>query len=245
MSTSAPTATDAAETHEHNPYLAHHFETMEQQEECATLGMWLFLAQEVMFFGGMFCAYAVYRFLYGDAWSAGSESLDRTIGAINTVVLLLSSFTVAMSVYYTQTAKSRQAAWCLVGTLLLGILFVVIKWFFEWAPKIEAGVFPGVLWGINPADHHYGYLAQFPEQNHLHLFFVFYYIMTGMHAFHMIIGFGILLWLIPMAWMGKFGPQRYMTVMNFGLYWHFVDIVWVFLFPLFYLIPPLGLAGAH
>lgn len=231
-------STSAHSHGEHNPYLAHHFESMEQQNEAATLGMWLFLAQEVMFFGGLFCAYGVNRFLYGDAWAAGSGSLSIPIGAFNTVVLLLSSFTMALAVYNTQIGKSKRVASFLVLTLLLGITFVTVKWFFEYQPKIEAGIFPGRLtWGPDPANHHYGYLAGFAQQGPLQLFFFMYFIMTGMHAFHMLIGFGILLVLIPMALKGKFGPQRYILIMNFGLYWHFVDIVWVFLFPMYYLIP--------
>ncbi|MBI2431998.1 MAG: cytochrome c oxidase subunit 3 [Candidatus Hydrogenedentes bacterium] len=226
----------------HNPYLAHHFESMEQQKEAATLGMWLFLAQEVMFFGGLFCAYAVNRFMYPDAWSMGSGSLSIPIGAFNTVVLLLSSFTVALAVYNTQIGNSKRVVYFLILTLVLGITFVTVKWIWEYSPKIDAGVFPGSHWGPNPADHHYGKLASFAQQGPLELFFFMYFLMTGMHAFHMIIGFAILLVLIPMAWMDKFGPQRYMTIMNFGLYWHFVDIVWVFLFPMYYLIPQ---AGGH
>lgn len=199
--------------------------------------MWLFLAQEVMFFGALFCAYAVNRFMHGEAWSAGSSSLSIPIGAANTVVLLLSSFTAAMAVYNTQIGKGKRASGFLTLTLVLGITFVVVKWFFEYSPKIHAGVFPGAGWGIDAADHHYGFLAGFEQQGPLQLFFFMYFLMTGMHAFHMFIGFGILLVLIPMTYMGKFGPQRYMTIMNFGLYWHFVDIVWVFLFPMYYLIP--------
>lgn len=225
----------SAESHAENPYLAHHFETEEQQEESCTLGMWLFLAQEVMFFGGLFLAYAIYRALYPEAWSAGSHALDVVIGGANTVFLLLSSFTMAMGVYYAQTSKSRQLVLMLLATLALGITFVVVKWFFEYAPKIEAGVFPGSLWAPNPGDQHYGHLAFFEGQG-LEMFFVLYFIMTGMHAFHMIIGFGILLVLITMAAKGEFHAQRYMPILFFGLYWHFVDIVWVFLFPMFYLV---------
>lgn len=225
----------SADVHAENPYLAHHFESVEQQEESCTLGMWLFLVQEVMFFGGLFMAYAVYRALYPEAWSAGSHSLSVAIGGLNTVILLLSSFTVALGVYFTQTSQTRKLVLMLVSTMVLGIAFVTIKWFFEYAPKIEAGVFPGALWNPDPADHHYGMLAGFTGQG-LEMFFVLYYIMTGMHALHMIIGFGILAVLIVMAARGKFHGQRYMPIMFFGLYWHFVDIVWVFLFPLFYLV---------
>ncbi len=219
---------------EHNPYLAHHFETIEQQEESCTLGMWLFLAQEVMFFGGLFMAYSVYRYMYFDAFVNGSAQLSWGIGALNTIILLLSSFTMAMGVYYCQVGNSKWLFRCLGATMVLGLAFVAIKLTWEWGPKISHGVFPGSLW--NPDPHHYPTLASFPEQGHSELFFFLYYVMTGMHAFHMIIGFGILAVLMVMAKMNKFGPKRYMPILFFGLYWHFVDIVWVFLFPMFYLV---------
>lgn len=219
---------------ERDPHLAHHFETIEQQEESCTLGMWLFLCQEVMFFGGLFMAYAVYRYMYFDAFVNGSAQLDWEVGAINTIVLLLSSFTMALGVYYCQIGDSKRLLRYLSFTMGLGLLFVVLKLTLEWGPKISHGVFPGALWG--PDAHHYPTLASFPEQGHSELFFFLYYIMTGMHAFHMLIGFCILAVLMVMAKMGKFGPKRYMPIMFFGLYWHFVDIVWVFLFPMFYLV---------
>ena len=224
----------SADAHAENPYLAHHFESVEQQEESCTLGMWLFLAQEVMFFGGLFMAYAVYRYMYFDAWVEGSASLNVTIGGINTVFLLVSSFTMAMGVYYCQVGNSKKLLLMLTSTLILGIIFVVLKWILEYTPKFEEGIFPGASWG--PHGHHYGHLADFPDQGALQIFFFLYFVMTGMHAFHMLIGFGILLVLMWMAWKNKFGPQRYMPILFFGLYWHFVDIVWVFLFPMFYLV---------
>lgn len=219
------------------PHLAHHFVSVEQQEEACTLGMWVFLAQEVMFFGGMFCAYAVYRSMYTEAWSAGSHALSWRIGGMNTVFLLLSSFTMAMGVYNCQIGNSKRLFWFLAATLTLGITFVTVKWFFEYAPKIAAGVFPGSLW--MPTGHHYGQLADFAGyggQGALQIFYFLYFVMTGMHAFHMFIGFVIIVVLMVMTKKEKFGPHRHMPILFFGLYWHFVDIVWVFLFPMFYLI---------
>lgn len=218
---------------ERSPYLAEHFESIEQQEESCTLGMWLFLAQEVMFFGGLFMAYAVYRFLYTDAWHFGSSHLNVLIGGTNTVVLLVSSFTMAMGVYYCQVGNSKRLFWCLLATLLLGITFVVLKLWLEYFPKFHDGAFPGDGWGPHG---HYAALASFPDQGALQMFFIFYFIMTGMHALHMVIGFGILLVLMVMTKQNKFGPKRFMPILFFGLYWHFVDIVWVFLFPMFYLV---------
>lgn len=226
-----------AHTHAHgepNPYVAHYFQSAHQQKEAATLGMWLFLAQEFMFFGGLFLAYSVYRFSYPDAWSTGSAALPVLPGAINTIVLLLSSFSMAMGVYYAQTSQKKKLFWALVSTMALGILFLVIKWFWEYSPKIAYGVFPGL--GFGPDAHHYPGLASFADQGPLQLFFVFYFIMTGMHAAHMIVGFGIILWLMWGTLNGRYHAERYMQIENFGLYWHFVDIVWVFLFPMFYLV---------
>ena len=201
--------------------------------------MWLFLAQEVMFFGGMFCAYAVYRSMYTEAWFAGSHSLNVWIGSGNTVVLLLSSFTMAMGVYNCQIGNNKRLFWFLGATLALGITFVTVKYFFEYSPKYLYGVFPGANWG--PTDH-YGALAAFDPggalggQGALQIFFFLYFVMTGMHALHMIVGFVIIVVLMAMTAKGKFGPHRFMPILFFGLYWHFVDIVWVFLFPMFYLI---------
>lgn len=217
-----------------NPHLAHHFESLEQQEESCTLGMWLFLAQEVMFFGGLFMAYSVYRYMYPEAWFVGSHALSIPIGSFNTVVLLLSSFTMAMGVYFCQIGNSKWLFRMLLATLILGIVFVVLKWNLEYVPKFEGGVFPGKGWG--PSGHHYGDLASFEDQGALQIFFFLYFVMTGMHAFHMLIGFVILGVLMVMTKQNKFGPHRYMPILFFGLYWHFVDIVWVFLFPMFYLV---------
>lgn len=223
--------------HHEDPYLAHHFETREQQEEACTMGMWLFLAQEVMFFGGMFGAYAIYRWRFHEAWFAGSSHLDYVVGGINTVVLLLSSFTMALAVYHTQVNNTRKLVRYLMLTLVLGFVFVGLKLWLEWWPKYNDGLIPGVLW--NPHGH-YADLAYFGGdggQGALQLFYWLYFVMTGMHALHMVIGFGIIiLWLLPMAMRGKFHSEKYMPILFFGLYWHFVDIVWVFLFPMFYLV---------
>jgi len=226
----------AAAAEDRNPeYLSEHFQTEEQETETCTLGMWLFLSQEVMFFGGMFAAYGVYRYLYHDAWFVGSQSLNYVLGGFNTVFLLLSSFTAAMAVYHAQTGNNRQVGWYMIYTLILGCIFLFIKWTFEWPPKFEYGAVPGAWWG--PDHHHYPALADFPDQGALQLFFWLYFVMTGMHALHMVIGFGVILWIIWLAWWKEhFDPRRYLQVEVFGLYWHFVDIVWVLLFPMFYLV---------
>ena len=218
----------------HDPFVAHHFTDWEQQKESSTLGMWLFLAQEVMFFGGMFCAYVIYRVLHGAAFAEGSEHLNIWIGGLNTTILLTSSFSMAMGVYFAQTGQNRKLFWAIVCTQVFGLAFLCIKFYFEYMPKFADGVVPGASW--MPVGHHYGDMAAFPDQAGLQMYFVLYFIMTSMHALHMIIGMGIMLVLMWLAHKNYFGPRRYMAVENFGLYWHFVDIVWVFLFPMFYII---------
>ncbi len=208
----------------HSSQVAHHFEDIEQQNESLVLGMWLFLATEVMFFGGLFTAYVVYRTTYSEVFHEASRTLDLTLGTVNTLVLLVSSLTMAMGVYAAKTGRKNLLPLMLVATIILGLAFLGVK-AVEYGQKFEHHLVPGAgfVWpGDNPP--------------HAQLFFVLYFIMTGMHAFHMLIGIVMMAMLLVMAMLGKFGPERYMGVELAGLYWHFVDIVWVFLFPLLYLI---------
>lgn len=204
--------------------LAHHFDNLEQQREAGTLGMWVFLITEVMFFGGLFTAYIVYRVAYPNAFASASHHLDVTLGGINTAVLIMSSLTMALAVYGSQTGKQRMLVWCLALTLLLGLTFLGIKGI-EYYDKFAHGLVPG------PTFHWEG-----PNGSQAELFFSIYFAMTGMHALHMVIGAGILTTLIIMAWRGRFSPEYHAPVELSGLYWHFVDIIWIFLFPLLYLI---------
>lgn len=210
------------------PYVAHHFDDAEQQHEASALGMWLFLVQEVMFFGGLFLAYIVYRTLYHDAFVAGSHELDIGLGAFNTLVLLTSSLTMALSVHAAQVSKRGMLLVNLVLTLILGFVFLGVK-VIEYAAKFEHHLVPGA----NFAFHGTGHGA---EAEHVQLFFSLYFAMTGLHALHMIIGAGLLLVLIWRGWQGMFNKFYYTPVENIGLYWHFVDLVWIFLFPLLYLL---------
>jgi cytochrome c oxidase subunit 3 len=216
----------------HDPNLAHHFEDLEQQRESHTLGMWLFLVQEIMFFGGMFAGYAVYRYFYPVGWMAGSQQLNVTIGAANTAVLLFSSFTMALAVRAAQLGHKRGVVQNLLLTMLFGTIFLVVK-YFEYRSKLEHGLMPFPVLGLELAPE----VARIPGMG---LFFGFYFTMTGMHALHMIIGFGLFIWAIVHTLQGKVTPERHAVIENLGLYWHFVDIVWIFLFPLLYL---LGLNG--
>lgn len=214
------------------PRVSSQYETREQQSETAFIGMWLFLIQEIMFFGGLFVAYAVYRQKYPITWYEGSAHLNYPIGTVNTCVLLVSSLTMALTVYATQTGKWRMQLTNFAFTLVLGLTFLVIKGF-EYHEKWVHGLVPGLHWNPDP--------QAFSDVSRVQLYFILYFIMTGMHAFHMIIGITLGAIYYVLCARGKYGPNNYLTIELFGFYWHFVDIVWVFLFPMLYLISPPGL----
>jgi len=211
---------------------AHQFENMEQQMEADSLGIWLFLVTEIMFFGGVFAAYAIYRWLYFAAFEGGSRILDIRLGAANTVVLLGSSLTMALSVRSAQTGNRKALVWLLIATMILGGAFLGVK-AYEYNQKFVEHVVPSLDWA--PEGAALAHLAP-GGLDHAQLYFFFYFAMTGLHAIHMIIGMGLLLWLVLGARKGKFTPHYFAPVEVVGLYWHFVDIVWIFLFPLLYLI---------
>ena len=211
-----------AETHTALP--AHQFDDLEQQHEAGALGMWAFLITEIMFFGGLFTVYTVYRWSYGQGFAEASRHLDIRLGAINTAVLIGSSLTMALAVHAAQTGRRRVLILFLLFTILLGSVFLGIK-AFEYNHKFHEHLVPGP-----------GFRLAGPEARHAELFFSLYFAMTGLHAVHMIIGVGILATLVMMANRGRFSPAHHAPVEITGLYWHFVDIVWIFLFPLLYLI---------
>jgi cytochrome c oxidase subunit 3 len=205
--------------------LAHHFDNLEQQREAGSIGMWVFLVQEIMFFGGLFLAYAIFRAKFPEAFAAASNHLDITLGAVNTVVLIVSSLTMALAVYFAQTGKRRPQVGFLVATLVLGTVFLGIK-AVEYAEKFKGNLFPGASFHWDgPGD-----------PNQVQIFYWIYFAMTGLHALHMIIGIAILAYLIFFAWRGRYTPEYHAPVELTGLYWHFVDIIWIFLFPLLYLL---------
>jgi len=197
---------------------------MQQQAEASTLGMWIFLVTEVMFFGGLFTAYLLYRVWYPEAWSEGSQELNIVLGGVNTIVLIGSSLTMALAVRAAQTGWRKGTMWFLLATMALGLTFLVIK-FFEYKEKFEVGHVPGPNFRF-PGPHA-------PQAE---IFFSLYFALTGLHALHMLIGFGILGTIFWMAKNDRFDPHWYTPVELAGLYWHFVDIVWIFLFPLLYLV---------
>ncbi len=208
----------------HHPALAHHFDNLAQQAEAATLGMWVFLLTEVLFFGGAFLVYTVYRHMYHNAFVAASHELDVTLGTINTAVLIGSSLTMALAVHAAQTGSKRLIQLFLIATIVLGCVFLGIK-SVEYAHKFHEHHVPGASFQF---EKEYIREAQ--------IFFSLYFVMTGLHALHMIIGIGIMLVMLWQASRGRFSSEYYVPIEVTGLYWHFVDIVWIFLFPLLYLI---------
>ena len=234
--------------HHHHPALAHHFDDLGQQAEASALGMWVFLVTEVLFFGGLFLCYLVYRQMYPAAFIAASHELDVTLGTINTAVLITSSLTMALAVHAAQLGQQRLLTIFLLATMALGATFLVIKGVeyyhkFEECPALVAALHlpaatessgeaghachvPGPGFGFEPAEH----------AKHAQIFFSLYFIMTGLHAIHMIIGLGIMTWMLWWSTHGVITADYYSPIEISGLYWHFVDIVWIFLFPLLYLI---------
>ncbi|HEY0460958.1 MAG TPA: cytochrome c oxidase subunit 3 family protein [Pyrinomonadaceae bacterium] len=296
------------EHHYHPPGLQHQFEDMKQQEESVSLGMWAFLVQEIMFFGGLFTAYLVFRSRYPMAFAAGSNHLDAFWGGLNTLVLIVSSLTMALTVYYAQKGNRNMQVILIVLTMIFGTVFLGVK-AIEYTDKFNHGLVP--VAGLNKkikenhnepkgasaerpntqtelesreknsldtpnAEHHAnprgdfqwtgesfeaskeiileardkGYLTSYEQvgyfsngeidqnkvQGKVRIFFWIYFVMTGLHALHMIIGLGLMTWLLIMAWRGTYSAEYYSPVEISGLYWHFVDIVWIFLFPLLYLL---------
>jgi cytochrome c oxidase subunit 3 len=261
-------STSQTTTTEHHPALVHQFDDMEQQKEASTFGMWVFLLTEIMMFGGLFAAYLIYRLKYYPAFVAGSTSINVSWGFANTLVLLGSSFTMAMAVWAAQKGIRKQQMLWLVLTMILGAAFLGVK-AIEYNDKYEECHIPGHIigkgfnaWGgCDAKDPKLGNIAYEIQQHareaqekgykdvvvpptaaaeetarQTEIFFSFYFAMTGLHALHMVIGLGLLTWLLLRASRGQFGADYFTPMELGGLYWHFVDIVWIFLFPLLYLI---------
>jgi len=202
--------------------LAEQFDDLEQQEETATIGMWTFLSTEVIFFGGLFLAYIVYRTTYPHAFALGSHHSNLLLGTLNTAVLLTSSLSMAWSVHAAQEGNRKALMLCLSVTLLLGLAFLAIKGL-EYSEHISEGLWPGAH-----------FRAGLPRGTEL--FFILYFLMTGLHAVHLIIGCGVVSVMLWLTGHSRFSPRYYNPIEVTGLYWHFVDVVWVFLYPMFYLI---------
>ncbi len=215
---------EAVQHQRHPASLAHHFDSLEQQREAATLGMWAFLVTEILFFGGLFTVYLVYRSSYPDAFAAASHELVIWAGTTNTAVLITSSLTMALAVHAAQTGNRKLLVTLLIATIALGCVFLGIKAFEYYTEWVEHHV-PGLNYDFEPQYY-----------RNAQIFFSLYFLMTGLHALHMIIGIGIMLFMLWWSVSGVITEEYYNPIEIAGLYWHFVDIVWIFLFPLLYLI---------
>ena len=234
-----PSAAALAEAHGHS-MVAHQFDDLAQQHEASTLGMWAFLATEVMFFGGALTAYAVYRNSYPDAFAAASRLENWKVGFVNTAILLCSSLTMAMAVHAAQMGSRKWTVNWLLITIVFGAAFLGVK-AYEYHHLFDEHLVPGRNFDAprfddagNALEPHFSEVMRRPAQ----IFYSLYFGMTGLHALHMLIGFGVILFVAWQAWRGKFTSEYHNPVEMTGLYWHFVDIVWIFIYPLFYLIDP-------
>jgi cytochrome c oxidase subunit 3 len=213
---------EQAETHP--TYLAHHFSEAEQQRESAKLGMWIFLITEVLLFSGLFTAYAVYRAWFPDMFMNAHKFLNLTLGTLNTLVLITSSVTVALAIRSMQLNNRRQTIIFLVVTLFLAATFLVIK-YFEYSHKFHLGQLPGKYYTFTGV-----------EGTNPHVFFSVYFLLTGLHGIHVIAGMIAIGWVLRRTIKNHFSAEYYTPIENAGLYWHLVDLVWIYLFPLLYLI---------
>lgn len=238
----------ASEAHHegHGPaFLQHHFDTPIQQFDSAKLGMWVFIATEILMFGGLFAAYAIFRGMDADTFHAAHLHLDKKMGALNTVVLLVSSLTAALAVRSAQLGKRSETSGYLIVTILLACVFLVVK-YFEYSHKIHDGLLPGHCFGhpnfsdnclrtdaslMSPSPRPVHGLA--PRAN---MFFGLYFIMTGLHGIHVLVGMSILGWVLYKNMKGHFSSEYFTHVDLGALYWHLVDLVWIYLFPLLYLV---------
>jgi cytochrome c oxidase subunit 3 len=205
--------------------LADHFASPEQQVEAGKMGMWLFLATEILLFGGLFVAYTVYNWAHPEIFKEAHKYLDVRLGALNTIVLLFSSLTVVLAIHAIQQNKKKTAIINLLLTLACAFIFLVVK-FFEYKSKIQAGLLPG-LYFTN---------AELANPDQAHIFFGIYFLMTGLHGIHVVIGIVVLTWILLRTIKGDFSSQYFLPMECAGLYWHLVDVIWIYLFPLLYLI---------
>lgn len=215
-----------ANSHDH----AHHFESAEHEYVSGKEGVWLFLTTEILMFGGLFVAFVLFKIIYPDIFHSGHELLDWRLGALNTLILLTSSLTMALSIHYIQKGQNDKATLNLVITLLCAAGFMIVK-YFEYTHKIHVGLLPNKFFNPTAEAH----IPADAPQN-LALFLGLYFVMTGLHGIHVLVGMGVITWIIIRLRRGDFGPRRYTAVEGVGLYWHLVDLIWIYLFPLFYLV---------
>jgi cytochrome c oxidase subunit 3 len=208
----------------HSSHLEHHFSDVEQQRESAKMGMWVFLVTEILLFGGLFVAYGIFRAWYPEMFYNAHKFLDVYLGTFNTVVLITSSLTMALAIRSIQINNRNQTIGYLVLTLLFALIFLIVK-YFEYSHKIELGQLPGNM-----------YTFKGVEGNNPHIFFGIYFAMTGLHAIHVVLGMLVIGWVLLKTTKNQFSSEYYTPLEMSGLYWHLVDMIWIFLFPLLYLI---------
>ncbi|MDZ4661515.1 MAG: cytochrome c oxidase subunit 3 family protein [Pseudomonadota bacterium] len=209
------------------PHHLHHYESPEHQYSTAKQGVWVFMATEILMFGGLFVAYALYKNIYPEIFVFGSSLLDWRMGALNTVVLIASSLTMALGIHYIQKKENTKAFWNLILTVVCGLIFMVVK-YFEYSHKFHEHIFPGKHFAYAPVG------VDVPVNQGL--YFSLYFMMTGLHGTHVLIGMGMILWVAIKTRRGDFGPHYYTPVEGVGIFWHLVDLIWIYLFPLLYLV---------
>ncbi len=208
-----------------NHHHSHHFDSAEHEYATSKEGIWLFLTSEILMFGGLFVGYIIYSNVYPQVFHEGAKHLDWRLGALNTIVLLTSSLTMVLGIHYSQHNDRKKAVFNLAVTILCGAIFMLVK-YFEYTHKIHEGLLPG-KWYHGPV----------PEGiSNIGLYYSFYFMMTGLHGIHVLAGMGLILWVLLRAQKGEFNSHYYTPVEGVGLFWHLVDLIWIFLFPLLYLV---------
>ncbi len=211
--------------------VASHYRGVEHQYLSNKEGIWLFMVTEILMFGGLFVGYVIFHTIYPEMFAEGASYLDWHLGFINTLVLIGSSLTMALGIYYNQIAQPKKATYALIATVLCGAVFMVIK-YFEYTHKFHMGIFPGMMLDAEKmAEHGHPVI-----HSNLGLYFGFYYCMSGLHGIHVLIGMGLISWLTYRNIRGDFNPKYYTPLEGVGIFWHIVDLIWIFLFPLLYLV---------
>lgn len=213
-------------TDKHTHHFAHHFKNAEHEYQSSKEGIWLFMVTEILMFGGLFVGYTIFHNLYPEMFAEGAQSLDWRMGFFNTLVLIFSSLTMALGIYYLQKNDKSKAATSLAITILCGCIFMVVK-YFEYSHKFHLGLLPGKFLDVAKVGAHHANLG---------LYFGFYYCMTGLHGIHVLIGMILIGWVLFRTVRGDFSPTYYTAVEGVGIFWHIVDLIWIFLFPLLYLV---------
>jgi cytochrome c oxidase subunit 3 len=205
-------------------HFAHHFKSAEHEYSTSKQGIWMFMVTEILMFGAIFVAYGIFHAIYPEMFAEGASHLDWKMGFINTLVLITSSYTMAMSIHHVQKNQLEQAATKLIITLLCALIFLVIK-YFEYHHKFELGLYPGKWFEFKGAQH-----------SNLALYFSFYFVMTGLHGIHVLVGMGLISWVFVRTKSGDFNEKHYTALEGVGIFWHIVDLIWIYLFPILYLI---------